>query len=342
MHTEKRRRFSRGRATRNMRLLLSSEHSYPAFREHGSGLHPRLFPSGSGFLIHDLLMKGLVELGHDVFYRLGRGADQPLPAGVTLVSGPIPDADVLHTVAYTDEDLIQERQARHQPWVSTCHLDRRARGKERGPTTDNWIFVSRTLAQLHGRDRYVWNGIDPADYTYSETKDDYLLFMSTMDWGTKKGLDVVLALSKRLGFKLVVAGTGKDYESINRVAAMCREVNAQYVGDVKGRQKADLLAGAKAFLFPTKVNEAFGLGMVEALMSGTPVICSDRGACPEIISADVGFVCKDENDYLAAINRVADISPRACRDKALRDYHYLRMAADYVVEYQKEITRNGN
>jgi glycosyltransferase involved in cell wall biosynthesis len=77
--------------------------------------------------------------------------------------------------------------------------------------------------------------------------------------------------------------------------------------------------------------------MVEALMSGTPVICSDRGACPEIISDDVGFVCRTDQDYLDAVDKIADISPRACRDKAMKDYHYLGMAANYVAEYEKEI-----
>jgi glycosyltransferase involved in cell wall biosynthesis len=106
---------------------------------------------------------------------------------------------------------------------------------------------------------------------------------------------------------------------------------------VRGRQKAELLAGARAFLFPTRVDEAFGLGMVEALMSGTPVICSDRGACPEIITRDVGFVCRYEPDYLNAIRRVGEIKPQTCRDKAMRNFHYLRMAKDYLGEYEKEI-----
>jgi glycosyltransferase involved in cell wall biosynthesis len=173
---------------------------------------------------------------------------------------------------------------------------------------------------------------------YSESKDDYLLFMSTMDWKLAKGLDVALSLSKQTGIKLVIAGTGDTHESIERVVQMCREVDADYVGDVKGPVKAELLAGAKAFLFPTKIDEAFGLGMVEALMSGTPVICSDKGACPEIISPDVGFICKDWEDYLDAVNRIGEISPVACRNKAMNDYHYLRMARDYAQEYEKELT----
>ena len=210
---------------------------------------------------------------------------------------------------------------------------------ERSATTENWIFVSRTLARLHGRERYVLNGIDPSEYVFSEAKDDYILFMSTMDWQFQKGLDVALGLSRRMGFRLVVAGTGAHQRSVDEVTELCRTFGAAYVGDVRGRRKAELLAGAKAFLFPTKVNEAFGLGMAEALMSGTPVICSDRGACPEIISPEVGFVCGDESDYVKAINSVAEISPRACREKAMKEYHYLRMAADYVAEYRKELER---
>lgn len=325
-----------------MRVLISSSHKYPALHEVGSGLHPKPVPSGSGFLLQDLLVKGLAELGHEVFYHLRKGTGKALPAGVTLISEPGVEVDVLHTISDRDEDLVAERQASRKPWVTTCHIDAKAFGKERETTTENWIFVSRTLAELHQRNRYVLNGIDPAEYIFSESKDDYFLFMSTMNWGMKKGLDVALCLSNQLGFKLVVAGTGQDYESINRVTEMCTKIDAKYVGDVRGKEKAELLAGAKGFLFPTKLDEAFGLGMVEALMSGTPVICSDRGACPEIISPDVGFVCKDEDDYAAAIQNIASISPNACRNKAMSEYHYLRMAADYVAEYQKEIDQNDH
>src|SRR5829696_1592859 len=199
-----------------MRVLLSSDHRYPAFNETGIGLRPSAFPSGSGYHIHDLILKGLVELGHEVFYLLP-GADKPLPTGARLASEPVLDADVLHTVAYRDESLAEVVKAFGHRWVTTCHLDLTARGRTRSATTEHWIFVSRTLAQLHGRSRYVWNGIDPDDYIFSETKDDYFLFMSTMDWGMQKGLDTVLSLSRQLGFKLVIAGTGKDHASIDNV-----------------------------------------------------------------------------------------------------------------------------
>jgi len=320
-----------------MRVLLSSEHRYPAFGEVGSGQHPRSYPSGSGFWIHDLIAKGLAELGHEVFYLLPNGAQGPMPPGVQLVSQPVWDADILHTISDFDKPLLAEWQARDRPWVSTCHIDMRTRGLAQSVSTENWIFVSRTLARLHGRARHVLNGVDPAACIYSDTKAEYVMFMSSMDWEMKKGLDIALSLAARYRFKLVVAGTGNNYKRILRVQTLCRQIGAHYVGDVRGRKKAELLAGAKAFLFPTRVDEAFGLGMAEALMSGTPVICSDKGACPELITPDVGFICRDDRDYVAALRNVANISPQTCRDKAMREFHYQRMAADYVSEYEKEI-----
>jgi glycosyltransferase involved in cell wall biosynthesis len=260
-----------------------------------------------------------------------------MPPGVTLVSKPVWDADILHTISDFDNALVTEWQARNKPWVTTCHIDLRTRGYAQRPTTENWIFVSRTLARLHGRNRYVLNGVDPEACIYSEKKHDYFMFMSSMDWEMKKGLDIALSLAARFRFKLVVAGTGNNYKRIVRIDSLCRQIGAHYVGDVRGTRKAELLAGAKAFIFPTRVDEAFGLGMAEALMSGTPVICSDKGACPELITPDVGFVCRTDRDYVNALHRVANISPKTCRKKAMREFHYQRMAADYVIEYEKEL-----
>jgi glycosyltransferase involved in cell wall biosynthesis len=332
-----------------MRVLLAATHNYPARASAGSGLRPTRYPSGSGGALHDLIAKGLAELGHDVFYLVPHAVDQRPTTGITLITEPMRDADVLHTLSDFHEDLTNEWRAQGKPSIITWHMDPKAYrelrstleagGKERPPSRDNWIFVSRTVAQLYGRSRHVCNGVDPGEYSFSETKGDYLLFMSSMDWGLAKGLDVALSLSGHLGFKLVVAGASVDQERINWVAELCRKGKADYVGDVRGKAKADLLAGARALLFPTKIDEAFGLGMVEALMSGTPVICSNLGACPEIVSSEVGFVCATPQDYIEAIGRIGEIAPAACRARAMSEYHYMRMTRDYVREYEREISR---
>ena len=79
-----------------MRILLASPHRYPAFGDTSSGLHPRSYPSGSGYHLHDLLARGLAEEGNEVFYFVEKGADLPMPFGVTHVPSAIPDVDIIH------------------------------------------------------------------------------------------------------------------------------------------------------------------------------------------------------------------------------------------------------
>jgi glycosyltransferase involved in cell wall biosynthesis len=333
-----------------MRVLLYGWHRYPARRDDGTGLEPRPVPSDAGDHLMDLLARGLAEEGHEVHYLLP-GIDSPLPEGVLHVSSPLESVDVSHNLEIAGV-----------PWVVTVHAERSADvyyeryadgtfvsfpAPEALPPAlpANAICVSRTLARSLGGSRYVHNGVDPGEYVYSETKADHLLFMAGMqgpvvaDMYRAKGLEDALELSRKAGIELVVAGTAMERAVAERVAELCRAAGARYVGDVRGPRKAELLAGARALLFPTRVNEGFGLVMAEALMSGTPVIASDRGACPELISPDVGFVCGGADDFRAAIENLDSISPRACRDKAMRDFHYRRMSAGYAREYQRERER---
>jgi glycosyltransferase involved in cell wall biosynthesis len=324
-----------------MRILLWSNHQYGSYSGNGVGRHPRVFTSGSGHYLHDALAKGLAELGHEVLYHLEGGAAASLPEGVQPITVPPQSVDILHNYSaiISHAGLTNYANQRGIPWVATCHLDIQDRGADRRCARSNWIFVSRTLAQLYGRDRYVHNGVDPSNHLYAETKEDYFLFMSSMDWAFEKGLDIALALAADVGFRLVVAGTSGKYPVIHKIEGICEQAGAEYVGDVRGERKAELLAGARALLYPTRLNEAFGLTMAEALMSGTPVICSDRGACPEIVSPDVGFICQQESDYRNAIERVAQISSRACRNKAMCEYHYQVMAKGFAREYEAEISQ---
>jgi glycosyltransferase involved in cell wall biosynthesis len=312
-----------------MRILLASDHRYPANTHRGVGLKSSPNPSGAPQAVHDLLAKGLGELGHTVFYKLGGGQSEAFPQGVFPVPGKLPEVDICHNIPSTQ-----------YPWLTTHH----GLYGDAGPQpTRHSIFVSRTLARAYGRDRFVWNGIDPQDFVCSFTKEDYFLFLAAMqgpaskDKYRQKGLEVALGLCKKASIRLIVAGTAIDPAAIDLIGRMCGEAGAEYVGDVRGEEKARLLSGARGLLFPTQVTEGFGLAMVEALISGTPVICSDRGACPELIPRDVGFVCSTEDEYLDALERITTISPQRCREVAMERYHYRRMAAGYLVEYRREI-----
>jgi glycosyltransferase involved in cell wall biosynthesis len=308
-----------------MRICVTAKHRYPAG---GTG------PAGGH--IFDLLVRGLAELGHEVFYHLELGASSPLPPGVRLVEQPVWVVDIVH--CRIDQEVHREAQRRGIPWVASCHADLFSTwGRDRSVAARNWVYASQTLAQTYGSSRFVRYGLDPGEFRYSVTKREYLLFISMLRFATRKGLDIAIELSRTLRFPLVVAGACDDADVVNRVARQCREAGVEFVGPVVGKAKADLFAEARALLFPTQLNEGFGIMQAEALFSGTPVICSNNGACPEIITPDVGFVCANEDDYRQALSRIDEIQPEACRERALREFHYLRMATDYVCEYQKEI-----
>jgi len=320
-----------------MRILLASPHRYPAFGRTSSGLHPRSYPSGSGYHLHDLLAQGLAEEGNEVLYFVEKGAELPMPFGVTQVSSITPDVDIIHAPIGPPgfaEKKVAFAATHGIPCLLTCHMLEHEK-----PLGANWVFVSRSLAQAYGSSRFVVNGVNPDDFIFSETKHDYLLFLCAMNRAADKGLDLALQLSQSVGFHLVVAGTGLNYDTIRQVSELCADAGAEYVGDVRGSQKAELLAGARALLFPSRLKEGCPLTILEALVSGTPVISSRSCGTEEVLAPDAGILCDREEDWRAALDRIGNISSTRCREIVLQKYHYRRMAKDYLREYQVEISR---
>ena len=287
----------------------------------------------------DFLVKGLAELGHEVLYYLEFGSTvldkYSLPDNVTLVDRLVFDADVYHL--RSDCELWRKLEERNLHWVATCHTDLEIHGKSRKCARRNWIYVSKSLAATYNSRRFVHNGVDPAEFQFREVKENYLLFVSALPLALRKGLDIAIATAQASGTKLYVAGSADNKELVNQIQNRCCVPGVKYLGEIYGQKKAEIFAGARALIFPTQINESFGLVVVEALISGTPVICSANGACPELVSEEVGFICKNTKDYIDAVKRIHEIAHSTCRDKAMRCYHYLRMASQYLKEYEFEI-----
>lgn len=108
----------------------------------------------------------------------------------------------------------------------------------------------------------------------------YLLFVGEPE--KRKGLDTLTdAIAKipaelRAGLGVIVAGKGTDELPMDRFA-----VPALGLGHVADARLAGLYAGAAAFIYPSRY-EGFGLPVLEAMASGTPVIASDF---PSIVEA---------------------------------------------------------
>ena len=320
-----------------MKILMSCRHNYPAYKPIGTGMHVSELPSGSGMHIHDLLVKGLAELGHEVYYHLPNGYSIPLPEGVIPVSHLPTDVDICHTMARVHTEVSSFYQQLGTAVLATNHLY-----LDDDTPCFTWVHVSKYLAEKYHSDHYVSCGLDPDDFVYSEEKEEYLLFISDLSRYKEKGLERALDLSKKAGQKLIVAGTSKFQKDIEEVKQLCQTYGAIYIGDVRGREKANWIAKAKALLSPSTQDESFGLTLVEAMFSGTPSIVSNVGAYSEVLCRKTGIICETDEDFLVAFECVTSLSSKECRNRALRHFHYIRMVQDYIRLYTQELKKTHN
>jgi glycosyltransferase involved in cell wall biosynthesis len=164
----------------------------------------------------------------------------------------------------------------------------------------------------------------------------YLLFLGR--FSPAKGADRAIEAALRAGRRLVLAGKIDPHDLSHVRAAVEPWLDGdriRTVGEVGGEAKRDLLAGADALLFPIEWDEPFGLVMVEALASATPVIGFRRASVPEIIDDGVsGFVVDDVAGMADAIGRLGEIDRAACRRAAEERFTVGRMVDDVEAMYR--------
>jgi glycosyltransferase involved in cell wall biosynthesis len=148
----------------------------------------------------------------------------------------------------------------------------------------------------------------------------YLLFVGTTP--NKNLAQVVEAFAAgRFGqdFTLVVCGeqshaVGKVLAA--RVAALGLASRVRFAGFVSDAELPVLYAGAAAYLFPS-LYEGYGLPILEAMASGTPVLTSNRGSCPEAAAGHAVIADAEDVDDLAAGIASAIAMPQDRRAAAL-------------------------
>ena len=187
----------------------------------------------------------------------------------------------------------------------------------------------------------VHNAIDPSQYnpvTRAEEKEDYVVDLARIT--PDKGQHLAIELAKRLNVKLVLAGK-VDKDSQRYFDEQIKpHLNGQVTWreNVEGKEKSDLLARAKALVFPIQWEEPFGLAMVEAMMSGTPVLALARGAAPEIVEPGVtGYLADDIEGLVDAYQKLGDIDLKRCAEEAARRFGPANMATGYERVYERAI-----
>ena len=271
------------------------------------------------------LVRGLAELGHRVTLiaqpgtRISAATVQELPTrqlrDPALDLGPLlpKDADIVHA------HFPVRRIPSGPPFLQTIYGNLRT-GETVPPRT---VFLSRNHAARHGASAFVYAGLDPGEFLFQTTKHDYDFFIGRLH--SAKGYQWAIEGAKRTNRRLMLAGGWRPSFS----------TRIRFVGEVDGKKKAELLAGARCLWMPALWDEPFGLTTIEALFSGTPVLATKRGALPEVLTPEVGALCDTLDEMVEASRTIASRKPEACRAHAERHFTHRAMAEGYVRLYRQ-------
>ena len=112
--------------------------------------------------------------------------------------------------------------------------------------------------------------------------------------------------------------------------------NVRWVGQVDHARRCELLAGAVALVNPVRQVEPFGMVNIESLAMGCPVIGPAFGSFPEILEPRVtGMLCRDLEEYVAAIEWAKGADRSACRAAAERRFSLDAVWPQYERHFQK-------
>ena len=131
--------------------------------------------------------------------------------------------------------------------------------------------------------------------------DKKIILGVSFGWSEKKGLDVFLELSRRLGneYQIVLVGTNKKIDELlnEHIISIHRTMDQN--------ELVEIYSSADVFVNPTR-EDNFPTVNIESLACGTPVVTFNTGGSPEIIDFSCGVVIEKDNIDLL-INEVKSI-----------------------------------
>jgi alpha-1,3-rhamnosyl/mannosyltransferase len=203
----------------------------------------------------------------------------------------------------TVHDLSFEREAGLMPRKD--RLVFRATVPRAARKADRVIAVSQRtradLLELYGiaedKIRVIPHGVDPAFAPGDGDAGGYLLFVGAVQ--RRKDPRAALEAALDLGMPLVVVGPERE----PALAGELRGLGADLRGYVEKRELAELYRGAACLVVPSRY-EGFGLPVLEALASGTPVVAAPDPALVEV--AGDAAVYAGQDDLAGAILQALD------------------------------------
>ena len=245
-------------------------------------------------------------------------------AADTLAARRSPVVTTMHNQFDHEAADIYRRIAGRVPIIAISHAQRR-------PVPD--LPIARVIHHgLRATDFPIGTGRSPDP----DDPRDYCLFLGRMS--PDKGPHRAMEAAYKAGMRLIMCAKMRDpweFDYFDEYVRPYLNEDIQYLGEVPHERKLELLAGARALLFPIRWNEPFGMVALEAMACGTPVLAFPEGAIPEIVEhGRTGFLCDDIADLAESIGRIDRIDRQDCRAAVEGYFSTDRMVREHVELFQ--------
>jgi glycosyltransferase involved in cell wall biosynthesis len=322
---------------------------------------------GGTELVLDTLARGLAAAGHDVTLVTTGDATCPVPriAATPLALGTddatplnetvhvlegyarLGEVDIVHdhtlvgplvAPRYTSAPVVTTN---HAPFTGTMatyfrHLARSV------PV----IAISHAQAALAEGIRIaavIHHGIDVDAIPLGSGSGGYALFLGRMS--PDKGVVRAIEVARRAGVPLRIAAKMREPAEQAYFSEVVRPLlgsDVEYVGEVGGRTKQDLLGGALALVNPIAWPEPFGMVMIEAMAAGTPVVATPNGSAPELVAHGTsGFIAADTDELATSLLRAATLDRTRVRAWAAEHFSAQRMVENHLRLYRRVIDEHS-
>jgi phosphatidylinositol alpha-mannosyltransferase len=177
-----------------------------------------------------------------------------------------------------------------------------------------------TLVQHVGGDAIIIpNGVDTSFFIDAHPRSGWpgtgksIVFLGRVD-EPRKGLEILLRAFPKVrekfpDLRILIAGPGDPEELIEEVPTIHRSA-ITYIGMVSNDEKPDVFASGTVYVAPNTGGESFGIVLLEAMASGTPVLSSNLQAFERVLDygkAGATFKNGDSDDLAQVlINLLSD------------------------------------
>lgn len=142
----------------------------------------------------------------------------------------------------------------------------------------------------------IYHGIDGTFFNFNENSEDFLTIVGRIS--TDKGTDLAIEAANSLNLELNIFGTTNYQPLMDELSEKSKGKKINFNGQKSQEVIHNIVSKSKAFIFPARWDEPFGLVLIESLASGTPIVAFANGSLPEIVEDGVtGFLVNMDEQH---------------------------------------------